>query len=149
MKTAHPYLNFPGDTEAAFEFYRSVFGGDFAAVVRFKDIGGEAMGIPEHELDKIAHIALPLGEGIMLMGTDVLESQAMSLIQGDNFYICLEPDGAEEAETLFNALATNGKVEMPLQTTDWAEAFGTCMDSFGIQWMISYTGNVQFVAPTG
>lgn len=143
MKSANPYLNFNGNTEEAFNFYRSVFGGEFQAVVRFRDFGN-AMPVPEHELDKIAHIALPLGKDNLLMGTDVLESQGRSLTVGNNSYISLELDSGEEAERLFDALTAGGRIEMPLQRTEWAEKFGMCADRFGVQWMFDYAGSVQF-----
>jgi len=143
MKTANPYLNFNGNTEEAFTFYRSVLGGEFVAVVRFKDFGENSMGVPENELDKIAHIALPLGKDNMLMGTDVLASQGQSLTFGNNFYITLEPESEEEAENLFNTLSAGGRIEMPLQKTEWAEKYGMCVDKFGVQWMVNYTGSVQ------
>jgi PhnB protein len=140
MFTANPYLNFAGNTEEAFTFYRSVFGGEFVDVLRFRDFGGNEMGVPEHELDRIAHIALPLGKDGLLMGTDTLEP----LTVGNNFYITLEADSAAEAERLFAALSAGGRVEMALQKTQWAELYGSCADRFGVQWMIMYTGNVEF-----
>ncbi|PMR68309.1 VOC family protein [Halomonas heilongjiangensis] len=144
MKMVSPYLNFAGNTEEAFGFYRSVFGGEFPMVLRYRDFGDNAMGAPEHELDKIAHMALPLGRDTMLMGTDVLESQAASLNMGNNFYISLEAESGAEATQLFEALAAGGQVEMPLQQTEWAEQFGICKDKFGVQWMVGYTGSVEF-----
>lgn len=144
MKTASPYLNFPGNTEAAFDFYKSVFGGEFLSVVRFKDFGGNAMGVPDEDLNKIAHIALPLGKDNMLMGTDTLASLGQSLTVGNNTYIFVETESAEEADSLYNALSQGGKVEMPLQKSEWAEKYGVCKDKFGIQWMVSYTGGVSF-----
>ena len=144
MKSANPYLNFNGNTEEAFTFYKSVFGGEFRAVMRFRDFPGNAMGVPDGELDKIAHIALPLGNGNMLMATDVVSSMPTTLTVGNNFYITLEPESAKEAETVFNALAAGGRVGMPLQRTEWAEKHGNCTDKFGVQWMVDYTGNVQF-----
>lgn len=140
MKAVNPYLNFNGNTEEAFNFYRSVFGGDFLGVMRFKDFGAD-LGIPENDLNKIAHIALPLGTDNILMGTDVLESQERPLVIGNNTYISLETDSDEEAERLFSALSDGGEVEMPLQQTEWSEKFGICSDQFGIQWMVSYTGS--------
>lgn len=149
MKSANPYLNFEGNTEEAFAFYRSVFGGDFLGVIRFRDFHGQAMGIAEADLDKIAHIALPLGPNNTLMGTDVLPSMPTKLQAGNNFYIMLQAESAAEAEQLFGALSAGGAVEMPLQQTEWAEQYGVCRDRFGIQWMIDYTGNVQFTgSPT-
>jgi PhnB protein len=143
MKAANPYLNFKGDTEEAFNFYKSVFGGEFQGVLRFRDMGNP-MGAPENELDKIAHIALPIGPNNILMGTDVLESWNKPFTVGNNFYITLEPETGEEAEKLFNALSAGGQVEMPLERTEWAEKYGACADKFGVQWMVNYTGAVQF-----
>jgi PhnB protein len=143
MKAAHPYLNFPGNAEEAFNFYRSVFGGDFAVLVRFKDFGEGAMGVAESEQHKIAHVSLPLGDTV-LMATDVVGSHGGALKVGNNVYISLAPDSAEEAERVFSALAAGGRVEMPLQQTEWAEKYGSCVDKFGVQWMVSYSGNVRF-----
>ena len=144
MKSVNPYLNFNGNTEEAFNFYKSVFGGDFLAVVRFKDFGQNPMNVPEKDHEKIAHIALPLGGGAMLMATDTLESLGQKLIVGNNHYITLETDSPEEADQLFNGLSAGGRVEMPLQKTEWAEKYGICSDRFDIQWMVSYTGAVKF-----
>jgi PhnB protein len=147
MKSANPYLNFSGNTEEAFDFYRSVFGGEFLTVFRFRDFGdNNPMGVPENELDKIAHVALPIGDS-MLMATDLLESWPRGLTVGNNFYISLEAETGEEADRVFNALSAGGEVEMALQKTEWAEKYGTCADRFGVQWMMSYTGSVQL--PTG
>ena len=141
MKGAHPYLNFPGNTEEAFNFYRSVFGGDFLGVIRFRDMGGDSMGIPETDLDKIMHIALPIGGGTLLMATDTLESLGQRLDVGNNVYINLDVESTEEAERLFDGLKAGGNVEMPLAETDWAETFGICKDQYGVQWMINYAGS--------
>ena len=144
MKTVNPYLNFNGNTEEAFNFYRQVFGGEFLGVMRFRDFGSNDMGVPDADLDKIAHIALPLGPDHLLMGTDVLASLGQSLTPGNNFYIHLEAESRDEAERLFGALSDGGQVEMPLQQTAWAEQYGICKDRFGVQWMLSYTGSVAF-----
>jgi PhnB protein len=144
MKVANPYLNFPGNTEEAFEFYRSVFGGEFTNVSRFREFGGNAMGIPERDLDRIANIGLPIGKGNVLMGTDTVEGFGRSLEPGNNFYIALETDSVEEAENVFGKLADGGTVEMPLQQVEWAEKYGSLKDRFGIHWMVMYTGDVKF-----
>ena len=144
MKAVNPYLNFKGNTEEAFGFYKSVFGGEFAGVLRFRDFGENTMGIPEHDLDKIAHIGLPLGAGAMLMGTDVVDGMPGTFTVGTNFYITLEPDTADEATALFAALSAGGSTQMPLQKTQWAELYGSCVDKFGVQWMVNYTGSVRF-----
>lgn len=139
MKAANPYLNFDGNTEEAFTFYQSVFGGDFPVVVRFKDL--DDVHVPEEEQDQIAHIALPLGPNHMLMGTDVLESDDRTLTIGNNFSITISAESTEEATDLFEGLSDGGEVEMPLQETEWAEQFGHCVDKFGVRWMIDYTGD--------
>jgi PhnB protein len=149
MKAVNPYLNFNGNAEEAFTFYKSVFGGDFAVLVRFRDMGGGPPGAPRHELDRIAHVALPLGVDDMLMASDVLPSQGQGVTVGTNFYLTLAPETGEEAERVFKALSAGGRVEMGMQQTEWAEKFGTCADRFGVQWMVSYTGSVQFGSGQG
>ena len=144
MKAANPYLNFKGNTREAFEFYKSVFGGEFQAVLRFRDFGGNGMGVAEKDLDKIAHVALPLGPNALLMGTDVVDGMPGTFTVGTNLYIALDPDSAEEADRLFNGLADGGQVQMPLQQTEWAEKYGSLVDKFGVQWMVSYAGTVTF-----
>lgn len=143
MKTVNPYLNFPGNTEEAFTFYKSVFGGEFADLVRFGDMGDNPMEVPDRDLDKIAHIALPLGKDTLLMATDNLESWE-PVQAGNNFYIHLEAESGEEADRLFERLSAGGSSDMPMQKTKWAEKFGQCTDRFGVRWMVMFTGNVQF-----
>lgn len=143
MKTANPYLNFDGNTEEAFNFYKSVFGGEFLGVHRFKDFGDNSMGVPDDELDKIAHIALPLGKDNVLMGTDLVKSMPVTLTVGNNFYITIEAESGEEADRLFDALSAGGRIEMPLSKTEWAEKYGSLADKYGVQWMVNYTGDVQ------
>jgi PhnB protein len=144
MRAVNPYLNFPGNTEEAFTFYRSVFGGDFDGVVRFRDFGDDTAGMPEEHLDKIAHISLPIGTAAILMGTDVLGEQRDSFVVGTNTYIYLSEESAEAAHRLFDALSAGGRIEMPLQATGWAELYGSCVDKYGVQWMVDYAGSVQW-----
>lgn len=142
MAAANPYLNFNGNTEEAFNFYKSVFGGEFLALMRFKD--NEACGqIPESDKERIMHIALPIGNGNTLMATDSLESLGQKLSVGNNFYICLSPESKEEAERLFNGLSAGGKIEMPLQDMFWGAYYGSFADKFGVQWMVNYDKNGQ------
>jgi PhnB protein len=147
MKLANPYLNFNGKTLEAFEFYKSVFGTEFSGpALRFRDFGENVMNIPENEMDLIAHVALPIGGDNLLMGSDVPSTQGAANI-GTNVYIMLEAESAEEADRVFAALAQGGAVEMPLSKTEWAEKYGVCKDKFGIQWMMNFTGAVQWEDP--
>ena len=138
MKSINSYLNFPGNTEEAFNFYKSVFGGNFSMVQRFKDTP-ESGNVPENEKEKLVHISLPMGNGNILMGTDALESQGQKLTVGNNFSLYIEADSKEEAEKLFNGLGKGGKVTMPLADTFWGAYYGMVTDKFGIQWMVGYT----------
>lgn len=145
MIGANFYLNFNGDTEEAFRFYQSVFGGELT-IVRFRDFK-EMPGVDqlsEEDRNKIGHCSLPLYENI-LMGTDALESFGQSVTFGNNFHITVEPESADDARRLFSALSEGGEVEMELDgPTEWAELFGSCCDKFGVRWMINYTGSVEF-----
>lgn len=137
MPSLNPYLNFNGNTEEVFNFYKSVFGGEFASLERFKNTP-EAERMPEGDKNKIMHIALPVGKDNMLMATDVLESMGQQLTVGNNFSISVNADSKEEADRLFNGLSAGGKVELEMQKTFWGSYFGMFSDKFGIQWMISY-----------
>jgi PhnB protein len=137
MRSVNPYLNFNGNTEDAFNFYKSVFGGEFAMLQRFSDTP-EASNMPEGDRNKLMHIALPIGNGNVLMGTDVIESMGHKPVDGNNFSLSLEAESKDEADKIFNALASGGKVEMPMQNTFWGSYFGMTQDKFGIQWMMSY-----------
>ncbi len=138
MAAINPYLNFPGNAEDAFNFYRSVFGGEFITLQRFKDTP-EADRVPDNEKDKIMHVALPIGKGNILMATDALESMGHKLTAGNNFHITIEAENKEEAEKLFNGLSQDGKIEVPLEDTFWGAYFGMFKDKFGVQWMVNYT----------
>lgn len=138
MITVNPYLNFNGNTEEAFNFYREVFGGEFITLQRFKDTP-EADKLSEQEQEKIMHIALPLGKGNILMATDALESMNQKLQQGNNFYICISAETEAEADDVFNSLSQGGKVEMDLQKTFWGAYFGMLKDKFGVQWMVDHS----------
>jgi PhnB protein len=138
MKSVNPYINFNGNTEEAFKFYQSVFGGELN-IVRFKDMG-DSMGATGDDLKKVAHAALPIGGGTMLMGDDGPAVMGQPLTEGDNFSINLEADSAEEAEKVFNDLSVDGKITMPLEETEWAERFGMLTDKYGITWSVNYPG---------
>lgn len=132
------YLNFAGNTEEAFNFYKSVFGGEFATVVRFKDMSIEGVNIPEEDQNKIMHISLPIGRDNMLMASDTLESLGQKLVQGNNVYISIHPESKEEADRIFNALSEGGTIEMPIADQPWGDYYGSFKDKFGVQWMVNY-----------
>lgn len=141
MAQINPYLNFNGNTEEAFNFYKSVFGGEFAMVQKFGEMPGcEEMKTSESEKDKIMHIALPIGNNI-LMATDALESMGQNMIVGDNYSISISAESREEADELFNGLSADGKSEMPMAEAFWGAYFGMLKDKFGVQWMVSYDEN--------
>jgi PhnB protein len=144
MKLGTPYLYFNGNAEEAFEFYRSVFGGEYLGVLRYRDFPESSMDVAEEDLDRIANIALPLGEGTMLMASDAVGSEARDLVIGSNVYIMLETDSAQETEKLYARLGEGGSIKHPLQRTEWAEKHAILVDRFGVQWMLNYTGEVEF-----
>lgn len=139
MKSVNPYLNFNGNTEEAFQFYQSVFGGELQ-VVRFRDME-DKMGATGDDLEKIANVALPIGAGTVLYGSDVLESLGHTHKAGNDFTINLEPESIEKSEQLFDALSDGGEIDMPLNEVEWAERFGGLTDKFGIKWMVNYPGS--------
>lgn len=137
MAKLYSYLNFAGNAEEAFDFYRSVFGGEFKSVLRFKDMPMEGVTIPEQDQDKIMHIALPVGDDI-LMASDTLESLGQELVQGNNVYVCVNPSSREEADRIFNALAEGADIEMPIADQPWGDYFGSLKDKFGVMWMVDH-----------
>ncbi len=137
MVTLNPYLNFNGKTEEAFNFYKSVFGGEFTTFQRFKDTP-QAGKMSKEDGEKMMHVALPIGRGNVLMATDALESMGQKLTEGNNFYISLQTESREETERLFNGLSAGGKIEMPLADAFWGAYFGMFKDKFGIQWMVNF-----------
>jgi PhnB protein len=138
MALLNPYLNFLGNTEEAFNFYKSVFGGEFTNVSRFKDTP-EGDKLSASDANKIMHISLPIGKGNTLMGTDSLESMGHKLNVGDNMMLSLETENKAETEKLFNGLSAGGKVEVPLADMFWGAYFGMFTDKFGVKWMVNYT----------
>lgn len=141
MATLNPYLNFNGNTEDVFNFYKSVFGGDFQMIMRFKDVPSQFRG-PEHEHNKIMHIALPIGKNSLLMGSDMPEHFGKA-VPGNNMHISITADSKEEADKLFNGLSAGGKVIMPMSDAFWGSYFGMATDKHGISWMISFEKDRQ------
>jgi PhnB protein len=137
MLSTNFYLHFMGNTEEAMNFYKSVFGGEFASFMRYSDVaGGEKMVVDDQK--KIMHIALPLSGGQMIMATDTLESMGRDVVFSNNYHICLEAESETEAETIFTGLSAGGVIEAPLNKTFWGAYFGMFADKFGVQWMINY-----------
>src|SRR5919106_2443269 len=123
MTKLNTYLNFAGNTEEAFNFYKSIFGGEFTSVVRFKDMPMQGVNIPREDENKIMHIGLPIGKDNVLMATDALESLGQKLVQGNNYYINISPDSKAEADRIFNALSKGGTVEMHIADQPWGDYY--------------------------
>lgn len=140
MAKVSTYLNFPRNTEEAFNFYKSVFGTQFIGdIMRMGDVPS-ADGVPpcaEGDKNLVMHVELPILGGHVLMGTDAPESMGFNLNFGDNVHINLEPDTRKETKRLFDALSEGGKVTMELQDMFWGDYFGTCVDKFGVNWMFN------------
>jgi PhnB protein len=134
------YLNFTRQTEEAFTFYKSVFGTEFVmGIMRHGDVPVPEghPGPSEEDKDLVINVALPITGGHILMGTDVPESMGVTLTQGNNVHICLQPDTRDEADRLIAALSDGGSVDMPMQDMFWGDYFGSFTDKFGIKWMIN------------
>ena len=138
MTKLNAYLNFPGNAEEAFNFYKSVFGGEFSSLVRFKDMPMEGVDLAKEDEDKILHTALPVG-GDVLMASDAPEGVGFKVNFGNNAYISVHPESREEADRLFGALSAGGAVEMPIADQPWGDYYGSFKDKFGVQWMINFT----------
>ena len=140
MTRVNVYLNFNGNCEEAFNFYKSVFGGEFTHIGRFKDMPPhEGMPpLPKEMEDKIMHVLLPISKETVIMGSDTGGEWTLAYRQGNNFSISISTDSKEEAERLFNGLSEGGQVTMPLNKTFWGDYFGMFTDKFGINWMVSF-----------
>ncbi|HEY0669151.1 MAG TPA: SRPBCC domain-containing protein [Sphingobacteriaceae bacterium] len=135
------YLNFPGNTEEAFNFYRSVFKTDFInGLQRFGELPAdpEQPAIANNVKQMVLHVELPISGGHILMGSDAPKEMGFSVLSGNNMHINLEPDSKKEADRIFNELSAGGTVEMPIQDMFWGAYYGSFTDKFGINWMINY-----------
>lgn len=137
MVKLHPYVNFNGNCEEAFNFYKSIFGGEFSYVGRFSDMPADIPREPKDE-NKILHMSLPLAGGTLLMGSDVPVSMQEHMTAGNNISLSVTPESEDEARRIFNALAEGGTVTMPQDKTFWGSLFGMLTDRFGINWMVDY-----------
>ena len=142
MAQVSTYLNFERETEAAFNFYKSVFGTEFAGpIMRHGDVPVEEgqSGPADEDKNLIINVALPILGGHILMGTDAPEAMGFKLNKGNDVHITLHPDSREEADRLFNALSEGGRVEMPMSDMFWGDYYGSFTDKFGTNWMINYS----------
>ena len=137
MALINPHINFNGNAEEAFNFYKSVFGGEFTQVVRFKDMAGPEFPVAEKEADKIMHIALTIGPNF-LMGNDVPESLGPTNENENRSKIFINANSRDEADKLFNGLSAGGQIEGPIGDSPWGSYFGCFRDKYGIEWMVDY-----------
>lgn len=138
MATTDTYLNFNGNCEEAFNFYKSVFGKEFRRISRYSEMPtSDDYKVDETDLNKIMHISLPIGTSV-LMGSDVGGDWAPTFVQGNNFSVSITTQTKQEAETLFNGLSEGGKITTPLHSTFWGAYFGMFTDKFGINWMVNF-----------
>lgn len=137
MALINPHINFNGNAEEAFLFYKSVFGGEFAMIMRFKDISSPENPIAENEANKIMHIALPIGKNI-LMGNDVPEILGRVNENENRSKISISAASREEADQLFNGLSAGGNIEVPINDSPWGSYFGMFRDQYGIEWMVDF-----------
>ena len=138
MALINPHINFNGNAEEAFNFYKSVFGGEIATIVRLKDLSGPEFPVAENDADKIMHIALPIGKN-SLMGNDVPESMGRVNENENRSKIVISAESREEADKLFNGLSAGGTVEVPMDDSPWGSYFGMFRDKFGIEWMVDFS----------
>lgn len=138
MALINPYIHFNGNAEEAFTFYKSVFGGEFAMVIRFRDMPVQGNPISESEADKMMHIALPIGKSNVLMGSDTPEYMGKHNERETRSKISVSAESKEEADHLYNGLSAGGEVEMPIGDSPWGSYFGMFRDKYGIEWMVDF-----------
>jgi PhnB protein len=137
MALINPHINFNGNAEEAFIFYKSVFGGEFAKIMRLKDIASPEFPVAENDANKIMHIALPIGKNI-LMGNDIPESMGRVNENENRSKIAVSAASREEADKLFSGLSAGGNIEVPMGDSPWGSYFGMFRDQFGIEWMVDF-----------
>jgi PhnB protein len=138
MATINPHINFNGNAEEAFNFYKSVFGGEFSRLVRFGQMASADFTVDEKEANKIMHIALPIGISNELMGNDVPSFMGTVNEQENRSKIAVKVESKEEADTIYHGLSAGGDVEMPISDSPWGSYFGMFRDKYGIEWIIEY-----------
>ena len=138
MTTINPWINFNGNAEEALTFYKSVFGGEFTKIIRFKDLESTEFPVAEKEKNKIMHIALPVGKSNVLIANDVPEILGRVNENENRSKILINTESKEEADKLFNGLSAGGNVEGPMGDSPWGTYFGMFRDKYGIEWMIEF-----------
>lgn len=138
MTIINPWINFNGNAFEAFTFYKSVFGGEFTKIIRFKDLASEEFKVPEHEAEKIMYIALPIGNGSMLIANDVPEFMGKVNENENRSKILLNTDSKEEADRLFNGLSSGGTIDGPIGASPWGTHAGMFRDKYGIEWIVEF-----------
>jgi PhnB protein len=139
MKTINPWINFNGNAEEAFTFYKSVFGGEFTKIVRFKDLASAEFQVPETEANKIMYIALPVGKENMLIANDVPDFMGKVNENENRSKISINAESREEADRLFEGLSIGGVVEGPMGDSPWGTYAGMFRDKYGIEWIIEFS----------
>jgi len=142
MRTINTWINFNGNAEEAFTFYKSVFGGEFAKIIRFKDLASEEFQVPENEANKIMTIALPIGNHNMLIANDVPEVMGRVNENENRSKIVLNAESREEAENIFNGLSAGGNIEGPIGDSPWGTYAGMFRDKYGIEWIVEFDPNL-------
>jgi len=138
MVQINPYLHFNGNAEEAFNFYKSVFGGEFAMIARFKEMASAEYPVSENEAEKIMHIALPIGKHSILMASDTPEHMGKHNENENRSKISISAESKEEADRLFNGLSAGGHIEFPISDSPWGSYFGMFRDKFGFEWMVDF-----------
>jgi PhnB protein len=138
MALINPHIYFNGNAEEAFNSYKSIFGGEFAKISRYKDISSPEYPIAENDANRIMHIALPIGKSNVLMASDVIESMGHVMEKDNRYTVSISAESKEEADKLFNGLSEGGEVEMPIAYGPWGNYFGMFADKFGVQWMVDF-----------
>ena len=139
MALINPYIHFNGNAEEAFTFYRSVFGGEFAKIVRYKELSGPEFPVGENEANKLMHIALPIGKSNSLLASDTMEMMGRVTENDNRNTISISAESREEADKLFNGLSAGGKIEMPISDGPFGAYVGMFTDKYGIEWMVEFT----------
>ena len=141
MTTINPWINFNGNAEEACTFYKSVFGGEFTKIVRFKDLASAEFSVSEKEEHKIMYIALPIDTGNVLIANDVPEFMGKVNENENRSKISINTESKEEADRLFNGLSAGGQVEGPMGQGPWGSYAGMFRDKYGIEWIIEFSLN--------